>query len=536
MNGSHALTARPAFGMVAAPNPTAAEAGAAMLRVGGNAFDAAVAAAFALCVVTPASTGIGGYGGCLVAYVATRRAVVAVDFTSTAPAAARADMFPVHEDGAGRFTVPGAVNAFGARSVGVPGVVAGLTFTQERYGMLPLRTVLQPSIDAAIGGFPVDRWTVSKINEMIAPHAKSHPDTFRLHAIDGRLPRDGETLTNRELGTVLEQIARGGADVFYRGEVARAIVDTVTRGGGTLTLEDLAGFAVDEHEPAHGRYRGLTVCTPRLPTGGLTVLQILRVLEGFDPAAARDDAGLAHVLVEASKACWPERLTKYGDPRFVHVDVDEELSDARIGALRRRVDAGLKSPGPGEIIAPDPLLVGTVHVCAADRQGNVVSLTHSHGGSFGSLLTVPGTGILLSHGLSRFDPRPGRANSIGPGKRPLHNMSPLLILKDTAPYLGLGGAGGRTIVSNLSHVIARVVDRAASLAEAITTSRFHVETAEPIMVEQGGETLAAALEGLGHRAELRPPFGSLQAIQIGAEPGVMTGVADPRRAGTILWI
>jgi len=531
---SHALTARVTRGMVAAPNPTAAQAGLEMLRAGGNAFDAMVAAAFTLCVVTPASTGIGGYGGCLVAHVADRRAVVAVDFTSTAPAAAREDMFPVDEDGAGGFTVPGAVNAFGARSIGVPGVVAGLTYTQQRYGTLPLATVLQPAITAALEGFPVDRWTVAKTHEMIGPHAADYPDTFRLYAIDGRLPRDGETLRNRELAQILEQIAGGGADVVYRGEVARAIVETVKRGGGSLTLEDLAAFRVDEHEPARCRYRGLTVYTPHLPTGGLTVLQILRVLEGFDVASARDDAQLAHLLVETGKVCWRERLLKYGDPRVVPIDGDAELRDAHTGALRRRAEAGLKSPAPGEVIAPDPLLVGTIHLSTADRLGNVVSLTHSHGGSFGSLLTVPGTGILLSHGLSRFDPRPGRANSIGPGKRPMHNMSPLLALKGDTPWLALGGAGGRTILSNLSHVLVRVVDRGDRLEDALTAPRFHIETAEPVAVEEGGETLAAGLERLGHRVEIRPRFGSLQAIQLDAEPGVMTGVADPRRAGTIL--
>jgi gamma-glutamyltranspeptidase/glutathione hydrolase len=522
--------------MVAAPNPTSAEAGLEMLRAGGNAFDAMVAAAFALCVVTPASTGIGGYGGGLVAHAVNRRAVVAVDFTSAAPAAARADMFPVEEDGAGGFTVPGAVNAFGARSIGVPGVVAGLAYTLERYGTLPLTTVLRPSIAAALDGFPIDRWTVAKTQEMIGPHAADYPETFKLYAIDGRLPRDGETMTNRELGRTLERIARDGPDVFYRGDIARAIVDVVARGGGTLTLDDLAGFRVDEHQPLRCRYRALTVCTPHLPTGGLTVLQMLRVLEGFDVASARDDADLVHLLVETGKVCWRDRLMKYGDPRAVRVDAEAELSDAHTATLRRRAEAGLAAPGPGEIIAPDPLLVGTVHLSTADRFGNVVSLTHSHGGSFGSLLTVPGTGILLSHGLSRFDPRPGRANSIGPRKRPMHNMSPLLVLDGDRPSLALGGAGGRTILSNVCHVLVRAVDRGEPLDAALTARRFHIETAEPVTVEEGGETMAEGLKRLGHRVEIRPPFGSLQAIGIGAEPDLMTGVADPRRAGTIRWM
>jgi gamma-glutamyltranspeptidase/glutathione hydrolase len=491
--------------MVASPNPTAAEAGLEMLQAGGNAFDAMVAAAFALCVVTPASTGIGGYGGGLVAHAANRQAVVAVDFTSAAPAAARADMFQVEEDGAGGFTVPGAVNAFGARSIGVPGIVAGLTYTLARYGTLPLATVLRPSIAAALDGFPIDRWTVAKTHEMIGPHAADYPETFKLYAIDGRLPRDGETMTNRELGRTLERIAKDGPDVFYRGDIARAIVDTVTRGGGTLTLDDLAGFKVDEHAPVRCHYRGLTICTPHLPTGGLTVLQMLRVLEGFDVASARDDAHLAHLLIETGKVCWRDRLMKYGDPRAVPVDVDAELSDAHTAALRRRAEAGVAAPGPGEIIAPDPLLVGTVHLSTADRVGNIVSLTHSHGG-------------------------------IGPRKRPVHNMSPLLVLDGDRPSLALGGAGGRTILSNVCHVLIRAVDRREPLDAALTARRFHIETAEPVTVEEGGEMMAEGLKRLGHRVEIRPPFGSLQAIGIDAQPDLMTGVADPRRAGTILWV
>ncbi len=530
------MTARVTRGMVAAPNPTAAQAGLEMLRAGGNAFDAAVAAAFALCVVTPASTGIGGYGGCLVAYLADRRAAVAVDFTSTAPAAALEDMYPVREDGGGGFSVPGAVNAFGATAVDVPGIVAGLTFAQERYGTLPLSRVLEPAITAAVEGFPVDAWTVLKITEMITPNAQRYPETFRLFSINGRLPQPGEILANTALGGALEAIARDGAAAFYRGYIAQAIVEVVRRGGGILTLEDLAGYAVQESEPAQGRYRGCVVHTPSLPTGGLTVLQILRVLEGFDVTAARDEAALAHLLVEAGKVCWRERLTRYGDPRIVRVDVDEELDEARIGSLRAEVAAGLKAPAPGKVIAPDPLLVGTVHISTADRHGNIVSMTHSHGGSFGSLLAVPGTGIVLGHGLSRFDPRPGWPNAIAPRKRPLHNMSPLLILDAAGRALALGGAGGRTIQTNLSHVTARIVDLGQALEDAIAAPRFHIETAEPVQVEQRAESLAAGLVALGHRIEIRPRFGSLQAIQAGAEPGLMTGAADPRRAGTIAWV
>lgn len=535
MTAHHAGTTRVTRGMVAAPHPTASQAGLEMLTAGGTAVDAAVAAAFALCVVTPASTGIAGFGGCMVAFLADRGGVVAVDFTSIAPQAARKDMYPVKEDGTGGFSVPGSVNAWGALAVDAPGMVAGLTHVQQQYGTLPLGTVLKPAIVAAAEGFSVDAWTAQKITETIVPNAQRFPDTVRLFSLDGRPPHPGEVLANRELAAVLERIGRHGADAFYRGDVARAIVETIQRAGGLLTMDDLAGYTVSDHTPAYVRYRGGMAYTPHLPTGGLTVLQMLRVIEGFEVSGLTDDAALAHLLVEVAKVCWRERLTRYGDPRHVPVDVDQELDDPLVERLRAEVAVGLASPGPGVVIAPDPLLVGTVHMCAADVRGNLVSMTHSHGGSFGSLLSVPGTGILLSHGMSRFDPRPGRANSIAPRKRPMHNMSPMLLLKNGRPLLAIGAAGGRTIQNNLCHAIARVVDLGASLETAITAPRFHIETAEPVHVEDGADALAAGLVDRGHRVNRRAPFGAMQAIQLDPHTGEMTGVADPRRAGTTLW-
>jgi gamma-glutamyltranspeptidase/glutathione hydrolase len=279
-------------------------------------------------------------------------------------------------------------------------------------------------------------------------------------------------------------------------------------------------------------YRGYDVYTPPLPNGGLTLLQMLRLLEGMDPTGGATNTGLAHLLAEVSKACWQERLTKYGDPDHTTVDPTHELDEPLVSRLRERVDDGLARPRPGKLISPDPLLVGTVHLCAADAAGNVVSLTETHGGNFGSLVSVPGTGLVLGHGMGRFDPRPGRPNSIAPWKRPLHNMSPLLLVRDGRPTLALGGAGGRTIINNLCQVLVRLLDIGESLEDAIAAVRVHVETAEPVQVEAGGEAIAAGLERLGHSTKIRPRFGALQAIRFGPG-GAMSGVADPRRGGTV---
>ncbi len=520
-------------GMVTAPHPTAAQAGLNILRAGGTAVDAAVATAFVLAVVTPASTGIAGYGGCLVMYLAEQSRALTISFTSRAPSAAKEDMFAVHEDGNGGFTVENEANAFGPLAVDVPGTVAGLTLLQERFGTLPLGEVLQPAIAAARHGFSVDAWTASKIEETLVPKARQFADTLRLFSVNGRPARAGDRLANPELVPILEMIAKGGADAFYRGEIARAIVDTVRGAGGMLSLDDLASYAAQEAIPVSASYRGATVMTPPLPGGGPTVLQMLRVLEGFDMPHS-DDVDRIHLLVEVAKVCWRERLTRYGDPDVVPIAQDAELSDPLLKTLREEVEAGRRAPHGGAVIAPDPLLTGTIHLCTTDSRGNVVTLTYSHGGSFGSLVTVPGTGLVLSHGLSRFDPRPGRPNSIGPGKQPLHNMTPTLVFAGGRPLLAIGAAGGRTVESNILHGLVRLIDLENAPEAAVSAVRFHIETAEPVLIEEDGRELAEGLVRRGHRVSLQPRFGAVQGIYFGPESGRVTGIADPRRAGTVL--
>jgi gamma-glutamyltranspeptidase/glutathione hydrolase len=287
--------------------------------------------------------------------------------------------------------------------------------------------------------------------------------------------------------------------------------------------------------PLSASYRDYEVYTVPPAAGGLTLLQQLRALEGFDVASVGQGVDLLHLLIEVCKVCWRERLTRLGDPRHVAIDLAEELSETRIAALRGKVAEGLRAPLPGLVIAPDPLF-GTIHLCASDAQGNVVSLTHTHGGAFGSLLLAPGTGLILSHGLSRFDPRPGWPNSIAPGKAPLNNMAPLIVLKDGQPELAIGGAGGRTILSNVFQAVVRCLDLGETVEAALAAPRFHVETAEPVHIETGAEGLAEALQGLGHRVTMRPPFGGLQAIQFDRGPGGVTAAADPRRHGSVEYV
>lgn len=271
-----------AHGIVATPHPITADAGLEILAAGGTAIDAAVAAAFAHTVVTPASCGIAGYGGALVFYLADRDQVLALDYNSRAPAAAREDIFAVEQAADGGIRVPGFANNHGALAVDVPGTVSGLVLAQEQFGSLPLCQVLQPAIRAAREGFPVGASLADMIAENLAPRAMEFPEAYRLYSIDGRPPRAGEILRSPELAETLELIAEGGSAAFYEGELDRRIVDTVRSHGGILTVDDLAAYRARVVQAIHTGYRGHEVYTPPLGAGGLTVLQALRVLEGFD--------------------------------------------------------------------------------------------------------------------------------------------------------------------------------------------------------------------------------------------------------------
>ncbi|WNR46832.1 gamma-glutamyltransferase [Paenibacillus roseipurpureus] len=521
------------YGVVATPNPLTADAGMEILKAGGNAIDAAVAAAFMHTVVTPDNCGVAGYAGAIVFYLADRKEVLAIDYNSRAPGSAREDLFPVEHHDDGGFRVPEKVNAHGALAVDVPGTVAGLVLAQREFGTLPLRTVLQPAIRAAREGFPVCKALAASIAGTLAANAHAFPEVYRLHTINGRPPLEGEILTNSELADTLELIAEGGSTAFYEGKIAQQIVETVQGHGGLLTLEDLAAYQARIVKPIHIQYRGHDIYTPPLSAGGLTVLQALRVLEGFDVAATGGGARLLHLLIEVAKVVFRERLTKYGDLPTAETLTEQELGDTLIEQLRQEVAVALQNPQKGRIIAPDPG-TGTIHFATADAKGNVVSLTTTHGAGFGSLLAVPGTGIVLGHGMCRFDPRPGWPNSVAPHKQPLHNMAPLLALHNGRPSLALGAAGGRTILNTIYTVLTHVIDLGYSLSQALAAARFHVETMEPVWIEDGDEQITQALTELGHEVLIKPAIGTLQGIAFNQETGWAQGESDPRTLGKVV--
>ncbi len=523
------------FGTVAGPHPKTAAAGMEMLKAGGNAVDAAVAAAFAEGVVEPRHNGVAGYGGCMLVYLAAKRKVVSIDYNSTAPDAASARMFQIEKTNTpAGYRVPGGANAHGPLAVGVPGVVAGLCLALRRFGSMPLADVMAPAIRAARYGFVPNKITRGGLVEEAKRWRRDFPETARVFLDSrGRAPRAGERTANRDLARTLEMIASEGPGVFYRGALGKTIADHIQQLGGCLTIGDLRSYRARVQSPCEVLYRDCQVYTPPVGAGGLTTLQMLRLIEGYDVAAMSMVERL-HLCIEAMKVCWPERLRRFGDADFVDFDDANELSDELITRLGRRLQRGLKSPKPGKVVAHEPLSC-TSHISTADSAGNMVSLTQTHGGSFGSMVTVPGTGLLLGHGVGRFDPRPGWANSIAGGKRPLHNMSPLIATRDGRPFASYGIPGGRTIVNNQLSFSIGLIDLGKSAQQVLSAPRIHCEGGEPVGIERrAGKRVLGGLRQLGHTLELESGIGGPgHAIVLEEDAAVQSGATDPRFEGSV---
>ena len=524
------------YGTVAGPHPRTAQAGFEMLLAGGNAVDAAVAAAFAEGVVEPSHNGIAGYGGCVLIYRSETEDVIAIDYNAAAPAAASEDMFTIEDapDTVAGYRVPGRVNVHGPLSIGVPGVVAGLCLALETFGTLPLADVLRPAINSARYGYAPNSANRGGIAGNAERWKQEFPETARVFLKNGRPPKKGETLTNPELARTLEAVAEGGSAAFYEGRIAETIANHIQELGGCITADDLKDYRPFITEPYQIQYRGYSVYTAPLGAGGLTTLQMLRLVEEFE-LAEMSVTERFHLFAEAMKVCWPERLRRFGDPKVVDIDIEAELSDTFTATLSEKLKAGLKSPQPGEVVYHEPMNC-TSHISTADANGNMVSLTQTHGGGFGSMVTVPGTGLLFGHGVGRFDPRPGLANSVGPQKRPLHNMGPMLATQDGKPFATYGIPGGRTIQNNQLNISVSLMDLQVSMQQALDAPRFHSDGAEPIQVEsRAGDAVLAGLRALGHEITDSGGIGGPgHGVRLWNDGPHQDGGTDPRGEGKVM--
>jgi gamma-glutamyltranspeptidase / glutathione hydrolase len=532
--------------MISAANPYAARAGLEMLRKGGSAVDAAIAAQMVLTLVEPESSGIGG-GAFLLLYDAKHNRVTSFDGRETAPASATPGMF-LDAAGAPRphlDAVPGGL------SVGVPGIIAMLEMAHKRYGKLRWATLFDPAIRLAERGFPVSRKMSAEIAEF--PEMARMPDIHRyLYHKDGRPLHEGEILKNPELAQTLTSIARGGAKAFYSGSIAAAIVNTVqhapvNRGG--MTLVDLAHYRAVERPPVCGTYRAYRLCSMGPPSsGGVAVLQILGMLERFPVAQLQPNTlSDVHLVTQAERLAFADRAQYLGDPDAIHVPVagllDRGYLRARSLLISPKRDMGTAAPGTPPMThspyAPQrtPQLPGTSHLSVVDNWGEVVSMTTTIEYVFGSEMMAKG--FFLNNQLTDFSFEPTRdgkpvANAPAPGKRPMSAMSPTIVFDPGGKFkIAAGSPGGPMIIAYVAEALVGMLDGNLSPQQAAAEPHF-ANPNGPTILESGTsiDALGPQLTAMGHNVVERDLGSGLHIVE--RVPGGYIGGADSRRDGIAL--
>jgi len=519
--------------MVVSAHPLASQAGRDILKEGGNAIDAAVAVGFALTVVLPEAGNIGG-GGFIVFRDSTGR-VRALDYRETAPSHASRDMYL---DSTGHMTE---ASLTGHLASGVPGSVAGMYEAWKSYGRLPWAQVLAPAIHLAEGHL-LDGYRSRSI-EAEADRLGKFPASSRQFLVDGHAPTAGSTFRQPDLARTLRLIADSGPDVFYRGQIADSIVAEMQRGHGLITKSDLKGYRAKWRTPIRVTYRGYTIYSmPPSSSGGVTMAEILNIMEGFDTLPAFGTARYLHQEAEAMRRAFMDRNHWLGDPDFVSMPLDRLLSKSYAAELRAQILPDRATPTPPFTAESDEKLE-TTHYSVVDGDGNAASVTTTLNGGFGSAVTVSGAGFLLNNEMDDFTGAPGQpnqygliqgeANAIAPKKRMLSAMTPSVVLdRDGKLFLVVGTPGGPTIINSVYQVIVNVVDHHMSLADAVAAPRINQQALpDVIFVEKGGFTAATldALKAMGYTIRERGRQGDIQAIERTATGWV--GVADPRHGG-----
>ncbi len=457
------------LGVIATESPAAARVGRTVLEQGGNAVDAAVSTVFALGVTRPQSCGIGG-GGFMVIRSRTG-AVRTLDFRETAPAAIRADQF-VNDPLAKQFT--------GHTTVGVPGTVAGMAAAIKRYGSRPLAAAVTPAVVLATNGFKVPTSLSGAMTSNRARLAKYPASAEQFLDPVGLAYPPGTILRQPKLAGTLLRLIRYGPNSFYRGHIASQIVAEMGT-SGLITRADLAAYQPKWRTPLVGTYRGVEIDTMGPPTsGGIAILQMLKLLEGYDlKAMGAFSARMIHLTAEAQRIAWADRAAFVADPDFVKVPTATLTSAGYATQRRSEIDETKTKPHSAGPLPPDTS-GSTTHVSVIDRRGNAVAVTCTIEQEFGSAVTVKDAGFLLNNEMTDFG-APGSANQPAPGKRPRSSMSPVIVVKDRQPLLVSGGAGGAAIIMGVLETILNRVDFAMSVPQAVDAQRFDT---------QGGSTLS----------------------------------------------
>jgi gamma-glutamyltranspeptidase/glutathione hydrolase len=544
--------------MIATAHPLATQAGLEMFKQGGNAVDAAVAAAFAIGVVEPDGSGLGGGGGMLI-----RRkdgTALYINYYGQASSRVKDAGFVYRRDNQT------------ARAILIPGTVAGLAMALRQYGTLPLATILQPAIRYAEKGFPVDE-TLGKIILDNTDLVQKHPATAAVYLNDGFPKTEGDTVRQLALAATLKAIAQGGPAAFYTGPIARAIADEVVRCGGMMTQEDLAGYQPTVSEPLEGQYRGLTVLSAPPPHSGVTIIESLNILHNADLTKLGYYANSAesfHLLAETLRRAYADRTAFLADPRFESVPVRGLLSPAFAKSRFDDIDMTAVSPpeyrrtttgtplkfeseeskpspadstgksvgagSPDQNKVLEPAGGHTTHIAVTDSEGNLVSLTQTLGTFFGSGVTA--SGVLLSNGMSNFAST-ARVNTIEPGKQPRSSIAPTILLKNGKPFMAVGSPGAARIPATVVTLIVNAVDYGLDVEQTNNAPRFLCQRSDSLLSLEARFSVEAQ-EGMkkkGHKLQL---FGDFDLFFGGAQiilfdsTGMMHGSADPRRGGTAM--
>lgn len=517
------LTAQSAA--LATGHPLGAAAGLEILQLGGNAIDAAVAAMLAMCVVVPGSVGLGGYGGSAIVFDTQSGKTLAIDFDSRAPLGFREGLVTGEKES----------NYYGARAVTVPAVVAGLDLLLREFGTFSWREISTPAIRLATDGFEVDAEHQRHFDRCLPRFDRqSRVSLFGSE----KPPAVGQLWKQPELARLLNNLAIDGPQSFYRGEIADCIVRYLADRDGILSTNDFASYEPAICDPigadlvaANGR--SMQFYTPPPPSGGLTSLSIMQTVMKFDPAAReRFGARYLHVVAEAAKDCWKERDELLADPNFVSVPIDTLLSDA---SAERRAES-IRNGGIRQGSALPPQSPHTANVVAADSAGNLISLTATQGWMYGSHLVVDGLGLVLNHGMSRFEYSPCHPNSPVAGKRMQHNMAPMIALDSGRPAYAFGLPGGPKIVSVTAQLGLDILAFACSPRDSIAAPRIHTMGTEPLQASQHlPVAVCDDLEKLGHRvrreADMGGPVGVLAIDQKNGKMNVACGEATGAVAG-----
>ena len=524
-------------GMVTTANVYATMAGLEVLEMGGSAVDAAIAISYALGVVEPNASGLGG-GGFFNIHMADGREVV-IDYREVAPMAQDAYTW-LEADG----TVKngGKANSVGALAAAVPGTVAGLEYALEHYGSgkLTRQQIMQPAIDLATEGYIIGGTTAAAIADYYDYMVTDYTVLGDYYLKDGLPYEVGDVITNPDLAKSLQMIAEGGRDAFYKGEMAQAIIDTLASYGGVMTMEDLANYEPAIREPVKGTYRGYEIVScPPASSGGTHIVEVLNVLENYDIGAMGvNTPETLHVWSEALKACFADRGAFMADTAFADVPLAGLTSKEYAKTIADKITDQAQSWEKG---APwDYQGNSTTAYSVADAEGNIVSVTQTIECFWGCKIAIPGFGFIMNDQMHDFSTDPESVNKVEGGKKPLSSMSPTIVLDaDGKAFMSLGSPGGLRIWPTVAQVISNVIDHGMNMQDAIDCARiFDRGNADGICYESAGENAVsadtvAALEAQGHTVTDKGGwnlfFGGCQGILF-AEDGIQGG-ADPRRDG-----